>query len=49
MNTAGYVTSLVGLILGILTIVVTVLVIIFSFVVVAGVWQYADFPRMMNW
>ena len=49
MNTAGSVTSLVGLILGILTIVVTILVIVFSFVVVAGVWQYADFPRMMHW
>ena len=49
MNTAGYVTSLVGLILGILTIVVTILVIVFSFVVVAGVWQYADLPHLMQW
>lgn len=49
MNTAGYVTSLVGLILGIITIVVTILVIVFSLVFVAGVWQYTDFPRMMNW
>lgn len=49
MNTAGYVTSLVGLILGILTIIVTILVIVFSLFVVAGVFQYTDFPRMMNW
>jgi uncharacterized membrane protein len=49
MNTAGYVTSLVGLILGIITIVVTILVIVFSLVLVAGVWQYTDFPRMMTW
>ena len=49
MNTAGYVTSLVGLILGIITIVVTVLVIAFGFVVLAGVIQYTDMPRMFYW
>ncbi len=49
MNTAGYVTSLVGLILGIITIVVTVLVLAFGFVVLAGVWQYTDMPRMFYW
>jgi len=49
MNTAGYVTSLVGLILGIITIVVTVLVIAFGFVVLAGVWQYTDMPRLFYW
>jgi heme O synthase-like polyprenyltransferase len=46
MNTAGYVTSVVGLIAGVLTIVVTVLVIAFGFVVLAGLWQYSDFPRV---
>ena len=45
MNTAGYVTSIVGLILGILTIVVTILVIAFGVVALAGVWQYTDMPR----
>ena len=49
VNTAGYVTSLVGLILGIITIVVTVLVLAFGFVVLAGVWQYTDMPRMFYW
>ncbi|MEZ4627985.1 MAG: hypothetical protein R2912_07860 [Eubacteriales bacterium] len=49
MNTAGYVTSLVGLILGIITIVVTVLVLAFGFVVLAGVWQYTDMPRLFYW
>ena len=46
MNTAGYVTSVVGLIAGILAIIVTVLVIVFGFVAVAGLWQYTDMPRM---
>ena len=46
MNTAGYVTSVVGLILGIITIVVTILVIVFGFIVFAGVWQYTDLPRV---
>ena len=45
MNTAGYVTSVVGLIAGILTIIVTILVIAFGFVVLAGVWHYSDLPR----
>ena len=49
MNTAGYVTSVVGLILGIITIVVTVLVLAFGFVVLAGVWQYTDMPRLFYW
>ena len=48
MNTAGYVTSIVGLILGILTIVVTILVIAFGFVALAGVWQYTDMPRFFH-
>lgn len=46
MNTAGYVTSIVGLVLGILTILVTILVIAFGFVALAGVWHYADLPRI---
>lgn len=48
MNTAGYVTSIVGLILGILTIVVTILVIAFGVVALAGVWQYTDMPRFFQ-
>ena len=48
MNTAGYVTSIVGLILGILTIVVTILVIAFGFVLFANVWQFTDLPRMFH-
>ena len=46
MNTAGYVTSIVGLVLGILTILVPILVIAFGFVALAGVWHYADLSRI---
>ncbi len=46
MNTAGYVTSIVGLVLGILTILVTLLVIAFGFVAFAGFMQYSDLPRL---
>jgi len=46
MNTAGYVTSIVGLVLGILTILVTILVIALGFVAFAGLWQYTDMPRI---
>ena len=45
MNTAGYVTSIVGLILGIITILVTILVIALGVVALAGLWQYTDMPR----
>ena len=46
MNTAGYVTSIVGLVLGILTIVVTILVIAFGFVVFANVVRVNGFPHV---
>ncbi len=47
MNTAGYVTSVVGLVAGILTIVVTVLIIAIAAVAAAGIWQYAILPEIM--
>ena len=46
MNTAGYVTSVVGLILGIITILVTILIIVLGIVAFAGLWQYTDLPRV---
>ena len=46
MNTAGYVTSIVGLVLGILTILVTILVIVFGFVVLANVVRVDDLQRV---
>ena len=46
MNTAGYVTSIVGLVLGILTIVVTILVIAFGFVVFANFVHMNGMPRV---
>ena len=46
MNTAGYVTSIVGLVLGILTILVTILVIAFGFVVFANVVHMDDLQRV---
>ncbi len=48
MNTAGYVTSVVGLIAGIVTILLTVLVIALGFVAFAGLMQYSDLPRVFN-
>jgi uncharacterized membrane protein YkgB len=46
MNTAGYVTSVVGLIGGILAILITLLIIVFGLVALAGIWQYTDMPRI---
>jgi Fe2+ transport system protein B len=46
MNTAGYVTSLVGLIAGIITILITVLIIALGFVALAGLWNYTDMSRI---
>ena len=46
MNTAGYVTSVVGLILGIITILVTILIIVLGFVAFAGMMHYTDLPRI---
>lgn len=45
MNTAGYVTSIVGLVLGIITILITILIIGLGVVALAGLWQYTDMPR----
>lgn len=47
MNTAGYVTSVVGLIAGILSIVVTILVIAFSIAAAAGIWNYVVLPEII--
>jgi uncharacterized membrane protein YkgB len=47
MNTAGYVTSVVGLIAGILSILVTILVIAFGFAAAAGLWNYVILPEIM--
>ena len=47
MNTAGYVTSIVGLVAGIITILITVLVIVFGLVAAAGIWRYAILPEIM--
>lgn len=47
MNTAGYVTSIVGLVAGILTILVTILAIVFSVAAAAGVWQYMIMPELL--
>ena len=46
MNTAGYVTSVVGLILGIITILVTILIIVLGIVAFAGMMHYTDLPRI---
>jgi hypothetical protein len=47
MNTAGYVTSVVGLIAGIITILITILVVIFAIFAAAGIWRYAVLPAIM--
>lgn len=47
MNTAGYVTSIVGLVAGILSILVAILVIAFGVVAAAGLWQYVVMPEIM--
>ena len=47
MNTAGYVTSVVGLIAGILSIVVTILVIAFGIAAAAGIWNYVVLPEII--
>lgn len=47
MNTAGYVTSVVGLIAGILSIVVTILVIAFGIAAAAGLWHYIVLPEII--
>jgi len=47
MNTAGYVTSVVGLIAGILSILFAILVIAFGIAAAAGLWQYIVLPEIM--
>ena len=47
MNTAGYVTSVVGLIAGILSIVVTIIVIAFGLAAAAGIWNYIVLPEII--
>ena len=47
MNTAGYVTSIVGLVAGILSILVTILVIAFGLAAAAGIWNYIVLPEIM--
>jgi len=47
MNTAGYVTSVVGLIAGILTIVITILIAVFAIFAAAGIWRYIVLPEIM--
>ena len=47
MNTAGYVTSIVGLVAGVLTIVLTVAIVVASVAAAAGIWQYIVLPEIM--
>jgi len=47
MNTAGYVTSVVGLIAGIITLIITVAVIVIGIAAAAGIWQYVVLPEIM--
>ncbi|MEZ4508991.1 MAG: hypothetical protein R2881_04895 [Eubacteriales bacterium] len=47
MNTAGYVTSVVGLVSGIITLLVTVLVVVFGVFAAAGIWRYVILPEIM--
>ena len=45
MNTAGYVTSVVGLVAGILAIIVTVLIIVFGVAAFANIGRVNGLPR----
>jgi len=47
MNTAGYVTSIVGLVAGIIAILVTILLVVFGIAAAAGIWQYIILPEIM--
>ena len=47
MNTAGYVTSIVGLIAGVITLVLTVIIVVASIAAAAGIWQYVVLPEIM--
>ena len=47
MNTAGYVTSLIGLISGVITLVLTVIIVIAGVAAATGIWQYVVLPEIM--
>lgn len=47
MNTAGYVTSVVGLVAGILALICLVLFVIFVAGAAAGIWRYVVLPEIM--
>ena len=47
MNTAGYVTSIIGLISGVIALVLTVLIIFAGIAAAAGIWQYVVLPEIM--
>ena len=47
MNTAGYVTSIVGLVAGVISILVTILIVAFGIAAAAGIWQYIVLPEIM--
>jgi ABC-type Fe3+ transport system permease subunit len=47
MNTAGYVTSLVGLIAGIVTLICFILLMVFVVSSAVGIWRYIVLPEIM--
>ena len=47
MNTAGYVTSIVGLVAGIISILITILIAVFAIAAATGIWQYVIMPEIM--
>lgn len=47
MNTAGYVTSIIGLISGVITLVLTVLIVLAVIAAAAGIWQYVVLPEII--
>ena len=49
MNTAGYVTSIVGLVAGILSILVAILVVAFSLAAFVGLWHTGVLPEISQY
>ncbi len=47
MNTAGYVTSIVGLVAGVITLLITIAVIAAGMAAAAGIWKYIILPEIM--
>ncbi len=47
MNTAGYVTSVVGLISGIIALICFVLIVVFVVFSATGIWRYVILPEIM--